>query len=86
MNEKSITTNSAKQLDGPGGLQMTGGDLTPPQNAGETLDALNEQRHAEPRMEQRQQSGAVAQQTLAQKPSATNPEGVPDPIPGQPVE
>ena len=74
------------ELDGPGGLKMTGGDLTPPQDAGETLDEVNKERGGAQRMEERQQAGEVEQQNRALRPSSIDLDGLPEPVQGEAVE
>ena len=74
------------ELDGPGGLKMTGGDLTAPQDAGETLDAVNQERGGAQRMEERQQAGEVQQQNRSLRPSSSGLDGSPEPVQGQAVE
>lgn len=86
MNRKSINHEAATEIEGPGGINMTGGDLTPHQNAGEKMDNANDERHGEQRMERRQMAGGVEQQTQVRNPSASNPDGMPDAIHGRDVE
>jgi hypothetical protein len=80
------TEKSAHEMDGPAGIRMTGGDLTPHQNAGAVLENATDQRRGEQRMEARQMAGVVQQQTQAHNPSASNPEGLPNPVPGHLIE
>ena len=87
MNQKPLSADSAASSDaaeiaGPGGIAMTGGDLTPPQNAGEKLETAMEDRKGEQRMERRQLAGQVEQQNQARNPSATDPDGMPDAVSG----
>lgn len=77
---------SNPEIDGPGGIKMTGGDLTPPQNAGKTLATVNKERGDSQRMEERQLAGEVEQQNSALHPSSTNLEGTEEPVQGQSVE
>jgi hypothetical protein len=74
------------EIEGPGGIKMTGGDLTPPQNAGETLATVNKERRDSQKMEERQLAGDVEQQRTSLHPSAADPEGMDEPVQGQSVE
>lgn len=76
---------AATDIDGPGGIHLTGGDTTPPQNAGATLERATDERKGEQRMEKRQLAGAVEQQTQSHNPSLTNPDGLPNPVQGRDV-
>lgn len=74
------------EIEGPGGIKMTGGDLTPPQNAGETLATVNKERRDSQKMEERQLAGDVGQQRTSLRPSAADPEGMDETVQGQSVE
>lgn len=79
-------TADKTDIEGPGGIEMTGGDLTPPQNAGALLDQVNDERRGEQQMQRRQMAGGVAEQTTTHSPSTSNLEGVPHPVSGRDTE
>jgi molecular chaperone GrpE len=64
--------NSATEIGGPGGANVTGGDLTSPQDAGETLDENMAQRGDEQDMFRRQMEGEVETQTKDLEPNKTD--------------
>ncbi len=67
-------TSSAAEMDGPAGAGMTGGDVTPPQDAEAASEEHNQQRVADEEMKERQGAGEVDTQTDDLKPSAAQPE------------
>lgn len=58
------------EVAGPGGPNLTGGDLTDHQNAGRASDEVTQTRADSEKMEQRQQNGEVAQQRDEFQPEA----------------
>ena len=81
------TKNTAQEMPGPAGADVTGGERTSKQDAGARLEDLNDQRKGESRMEKRQLAGAVEAQTQHHRPSAANPEqGVPASVSGDDAE
>lgn len=58
------------EVAGPGGADMTGGDVTKPQNAAKASDEVTQTRADSEKMEQRQQNGEVAQQRDEFQPDA----------------
>lgn len=58
------------EVAGPGGPNMTGGDLTGPQNAARASDEVTQMRGDSEKMEERQQNGEVAQQRDEFQPDA----------------
>lgn len=72
--EKSGPSPSAGETAGYAGSDVTGGDLTAPQDADAALDEMLTNRNDEQKMQQRQIKGEVAQQTVDLKPAAAHPE------------
>jgi molecular chaperone GrpE len=66
--------STVRGVAGPGGANMPGGAVTPPQNAGEALDASNTERTQTSRVEGQQQAGRIEQQTVNQNPTASDPQ------------
>jgi len=64
----------AADMAGPSGADVTGGDVTPPQDAEHIAEEHNETRVANEEMEQQQSAGEVDTQTEDLKPSAAQPE------------
>ena len=62
------------EMEGPAGAGVTGGDITPPQDAEAASEDHNRQRVADEKMEERQGAGEVDTQTEDLKPSAAQPE------------
>jgi len=64
----------ASEVEGPGGANVTGGDLTDPQDADEAMQENVDQRVGEEEMWEQQGAGDVGEQTQHLKPSHGNPE------------
>lgn len=60
----------ANEVAGPGGANLTGGDVTKHQNAAQASDEVTQTREDSEKMEQRQQQGRVAQQREEFQPDA----------------
>src|SRR5690606_18718711 len=73
-NNDSLGVN-AGEVAGPGGAEMTGGDVTPAQDAGVASDAVNDTRGNAQRMEERQQAGEVGSQNEDLHPAAQDSSG-----------
>jgi molecular chaperone GrpE len=58
------------EVAGPGGANLTGGDVTNPQDAAQASDDVTQMRGDSEKMEQRQQKGEVAQQREEFQPDA----------------
>lgn len=70
--------NSAGEIAGPGGADVTGGDLTDPQDAEKAVQKNIDSRTEEQEMFRRQMEGEVGTQTQDLKPSPAHPkEGLP---------
>lgn len=65
----------AHEVAGPGGANMTGGDVTPHQNAGEVADAATHERSEDQKMEERQAAGEVGKQREDLHPAAKDSVG-----------
>lgn len=63
------------EVAGPGGPNLTGGDVTPHQEAGEVADATTQARVDSGKMEERQQAGEVATQRDEFHPAAEDSAG-----------
>lgn len=69
----------AEEVAGPGGADVSGGDITAPQDAGEANEENNDMRIGEEDMWEQQEAGEVGEQTRHLKPSPGNPEeGLPE--------
>lgn len=64
----------AGEVAGLSGADVTGGDLTPHQDAGDALEEVTQTRRGESAMWEQQQRGEVSTQTHDLKPSSANPE------------
>jgi molecular chaperone GrpE len=71
--------NSAHEIAGPGGADVTGGELTNPQDAEDFIRKSVERQKQDGEMQQRQMEGEVEVQTHDLKPSPAHPaEGMPE--------
>jgi molecular chaperone GrpE len=78
-NELDILGNTTGEVAGPGGAGLTGGEITNPQDAEESLRKTMDDNNALREMEQMQQEGEVEVQRHDLKPSPSNPEeGLPE--------
>src|SRR5687768_15648754 len=77
--ENDTLGSVASEMDGPSGADVTGGDITFPQDADEASQENQETRIGEERMWEQQQSGEVGMQRENLKPSPAHPEeGMPE--------
>lgn len=67
--------NNQTEVAGPGGADLTGGDVTPPQDAEDAAEESTQVRVGEQEMQERQHSGEVAQQTEELHPKAEDSAG-----------
>ncbi len=77
--ELDILGNRADEMAGPAGADLTGGEITAPQDADEVLQRKMDDNNAWREMEQMQQEGEVEVHRHDLKPSPSNPEeGLPE--------
>jgi len=67
--------NNQTEVEGPGGANLTGGDVTPPQDAEVAAQESAQARIEEQEMHERQHNGEVAQQTEELHPKAEDSAG-----------
>jgi len=67
--------NNQTEVEGPGGANLTGGDVTPPQDAEVAAEESAQARIEEQEMHERQHNGEVAQQTEELHPKAEDSAG-----------
>jgi len=80
----NILGSVADEVDGPGGADVTGGDITAPKDADAAVEENIRERTGEVDMWERQAKGEVDTQTEHLKPAATHPdEGMPSSATGQ---
>lgn len=67
--------NNQTEVEGPGGADLTGGDVTPPQDAEVAAEDSAQTRIGDQEMQERQHNGEVAQQTEELHPQAEDSAG-----------
>lgn len=67
--------NNQTEVEGPGGADLTGGDVTRPQDAGAAAEENNQARLDEQKMHERQHAGKVGQQNEELHPTAADSAG-----------